>query len=100
MLPRMVTLFLKLTGLEAKLLPEGGIEPIANLMKVESNPESLTTPTSRKPTSFFVIQCTVIQVRVSLSHNDDASVYWQLINNDEFSFEFSRQEEAFQKIST
>ncbi|MBW0537189.1 hypothetical protein O181_076904 [Austropuccinia psidii MF-1] len=43
MLPSMVTLFLKLTGLAAELLPEGGIKPVSNLMKVESNPESLTT---------------------------------------------------------
>ncbi|MBW0570359.1 hypothetical protein O181_110074 [Austropuccinia psidii MF-1] len=49
MLPSMVTLFLKLTGPAAELLPEGGIKPISNLMKVESNPESLTTtpPASR-----------------------------------------------------
>ncbi|MBW0481643.1 hypothetical protein O181_021358 [Austropuccinia psidii MF-1] len=33
MLPSMVTLFLKLTGPAAELLPEGGIEPISNLMK-------------------------------------------------------------------
>ncbi|MBW0567420.1 hypothetical protein O181_107135 [Austropuccinia psidii MF-1] len=26
----------------SRLLPEGGIEPISNLVKVESNPESLT----------------------------------------------------------
>ncbi|MBW0511927.1 hypothetical protein O181_051642 [Austropuccinia psidii MF-1] len=43
MLPSMVTLFPKLTHPAAELLPEGGIEPISNLMKVESNPESLTT---------------------------------------------------------
>ncbi|MBW0541929.1 hypothetical protein O181_081644 [Austropuccinia psidii MF-1] len=38
-----VILFLKLTGPEAELLPEGVIEAISNLMKVESNPESLMT---------------------------------------------------------
>ncbi|MBW0580363.1 hypothetical protein O181_120078 [Austropuccinia psidii MF-1] len=48
MLPSMVTLFQKLTGPAAELLPEGGIEPVSNLMKVESNPESLTTTHTRK----------------------------------------------------